>query len=93
MTTFAIKTIDAVKELSTQDQTVIHEALVDAVQHDLFISIQGEVYDWGGGDDGEEVMLYGVYTMTAEEVMDYYSNGGLWEYYYPRELLNQLVTA
>ena len=92
MNTFAIKTIDAVKELSTHDQTVIHEALVDAVQNDLFISIQGEVFDWGG-DDGEEVILYGVYTKTAEEVMYYYSNGGLWEYIHPRDLLNEFITA
>ena len=92
MNTFAIKTIDAVKELSTQDQAVIHETLVDAVQNDLFISIQGEVFDWGG-DDGEEVILYGVYTKTAEEVIDYYGNGGLWEYIHPRDLLNQFVTA
>ncbi len=90
MNTYAIKTIDAVNELSTQDQEVIHAMLIDAVQHDLFVSIQGQVVDFG---DYEEVHLYGCYTMTAEEVMDYYANGGLWEYYYPRELLNAFVAG
>ena len=84
--TYEIKTKSAFQELasSVEKQEVIN-FLNDAVANEMLVSIQASLVN------GEEVYLYGMYDNTAEWVADYNSNGGLWEYSNPAELLAEFT--
>lgn len=84
--TYEIKTKASFLELasSVEKQEVI-TFLNDAIANDMLVSIQASLVN------GEEVYLYGMYDNTAEWVSDYNSNGGLWEYSNPAELLAEFT--
>lgn len=84
--TYEIKTKSAFQELaSTGEQQEVITFLNDAIANDMLVSIQASLVN------GEEVYLYGMYDNTAEWVADYNSNGGLWEYSNPAELLAEFT--
>lgn len=76
MNTWELKKITDFKDLSDWEKTIIIDDLksVDETVYS-FASIQLEASLYQDG-----TTLYGVYFMTSEEVCNYNSNGGLWEY-------------
>lgn len=86
--TYEIKTKSAFAELSSSDKEQILTFLRDAITDEKLVSIQADVIYYG---DDEEVSLYGMYDNTAEWVANYNSNGGLWEYSNPAQLLKNFT--
>ena len=84
--TYEIKTKTAFLELaSTGEQQEVITFLNDAIANEMLVSIQASLIN------DEEVYLYGMYDNTVEWVSDYNSNGGMWEYSHPAELLAEFT--
>jgi hypothetical protein len=86
--TYAITTKSAFLELaSTGEQQEVITFLNDAIANENLVSIQASLVN------GEEVYLYGMYDNTAEWVSDYNSNGGMWQYSNPADLLSEFTSV
>ena len=86
--TYEIKNKASFLELaSTGEQQEVITFLNDAIANDMLVSIQASLVN------GEEVYLYGMYDNTAEWVANYNSNGGMWQYSNPAELLAEFTSV
>jgi len=84
--TYEIKTKSAFAELSYADKEQVLTFLRDAIDDNMLVSIQADVTH-----DGDDVYLYGLYANDSAWVSNYNSNGGMWEYSNPAELLNNVT--
>jgi len=84
--TYEIKTKSAFAELSYADKEQVLTFLRDAIDDNMLVSIQADVTH-----DGDDVYLYGLYANDSAWVSNYNSNGGMWEYSNPAELLKNFT--
>ena len=61
------------QDLSLEEKEEIREEVLNALQDDLYISVRG-MYD----NDG--IRYHQTCTLTFDEVQNYQSNGGEWDY-------------
>jgi hypothetical protein len=86
--TYEIKTKSAFAELSKEEQKQVIEFLHESIAMDLQVSVQAQTVETS---DDDYVTLYGLYANDDEWVSNYYSNGGMWSYHSPAQLLNNFT--
>jgi hypothetical protein len=86
--TYAITTKASFLELSKAEQKQVIEFLHESIAMDLQVSVQAQTVETS---DDDYVTLYGLYANDDEWVSNYNSNGGMWEYSNPAQLLKNFT--